>query len=84
MNKTYQQNSSHLSLPQREVFRVSDRWPRTRIVCETGLLWVTSAGDPEDHLLKPGDSFIANKGGKVVIEAIRDSQVRLVSADNAN
>ncbi len=84
MNKTYQQNTSHLSLPQHEVFRVSDSWPRTRIVCETGLLWVTSAGDPEDHLLKPGDSFIANKGGKVVIEAIRDSQVRLVSADNAN
>jgi hypothetical protein len=45
---------------------------------------VTSAGDPEDHLLKPGDSFIANKGGKVVIEAIHDSQVRLVSADNVN
>lgn len=84
MNKTYHHNMSRLHLPQHEVYRISDSWSRTRIVCEKGLLWVTRAGDPEDHLLKPGDSFIANKGGKVVIEAIRESQVRLVSADNAN
>lgn len=84
MNKTYHQDRSLLRMPQHQVYRVSDSWPRTRIVCESGLLWVTSAGDPEDHLLKPGDSFVANRGGKVVIEAIRDSQVRLVSADNLN
>lgn len=84
MNQTYHQNRSLLRIPQHEVYRVSDSWPKTRIVCESGLLWVTSAGDPGDYLLKPGDSFVANKGGKVVIEAIRDSRVWLVSIDNVN
>lgn len=84
MDRTYHQNKTVLHLPQHDVYRVRDSEPTTEIICETGLLWVTSAGDPEDHLLKPGDSFIANKGGKVVIEAIRDSQLRLVSTGNAN
>lgn len=57
---------------------------QTEIVCETGILWVTRSGDPEDHVLMPGERLLINQGGKVVVEAMRESQLRITSPVNAN
>lgn len=54
------------------------------VVCETGLLWVTCSGDPGDHVLMPGERLLINHGGKVVIEALRESQMRITSPENRN
>lgn len=57
---------------------------QTEIVCETGILWVTRSGDLEDHVLMPGERLLVNHGGKVVIEAMRESQMRITSPENRN
>ena len=38
-----------------------------RVRCATGHLWVTVEGDPEDHVLGPGEGFRVVFPGKVVI-----------------
>lgn len=34
-----------------------------------GGLWLTRAGDPQDHLLQPGAGFVAARSGDVVVQA---------------
>jgi hypothetical protein len=58
--------------------------PFTEIVCETGMLWVTRSGDLEDHVLMPGERLLVNQGGKVIIQAMREAQIRITSTENAN
>jgi hypothetical protein len=38
-----------------------------------GLLWVTVAGDAQDHLLRPGERLRLPAGRKAVAEALSDS-----------
>ena len=42
-----------------------------------GTLWVTQEGDPQDYVLSMGESFIADRRGTVVIEALTDTNLRL-------
>lgn len=41
-----------------------------------GILWVTQEGDPQDYVLTNGDSFIANRQGSIVVEALTDTSLR--------
>ena len=45
--------------------------------CETGMLWLTQEGDPEDALLAPGERIRIGTGRLVLIEALQDSTLRL-------
>lgn len=38
-----------------------------RITCTAGHLWITLAGDPEDHVLYPGSELEIPDDGKVLI-----------------
>jgi hypothetical protein len=40
-----------------------------QIVCVEGRLWVTQAGDYEDHILEAGDSLALRRRGPVIIGA---------------
>jgi hypothetical protein len=54
--------------------------PRRRAVvvaCVTGNLLVTLEGDPEDHVLSPGQSLTARRRGRVVVTGLGPSAVRL-------
>ncbi len=66
------------------VYNPSLYTPNTEIVCETGMLWVTRSGDLEDHVLMPGERLLINQGGKVIVEAMRESQLRITSPENHN
>jgi hypothetical protein len=44
----------------------------TAIQCHAGMLWLTIAGDAEDYFLCAGESIVCQKGGAVVVEAVRD------------
>ena len=46
------------------------------ILVTQGILWVTQEGDPQDYVLSPGERFIANRHGSVVVEALTDAAMR--------
>lgn len=46
------------------------------IVVTQGILWVTQEGDPQDYVLTPGERFVANRHGSVVVEALTDAAMR--------
>lgn len=39
------------------------------LLVRVGGLWLTRAGDPQDHLLQPGAGFVAARSGDVVVQA---------------
>ena len=47
------------------------------IYVSQGTLWLTQEGDPQDYVLSKGESFVANRRGMVVIEALTDTNLRL-------
>jgi hypothetical protein len=48
------------------------------LFCDTGVLWVTQAGDRQDYVLMPGQKMIVTKRGKVLVEAMRDADFYIV------
>lgn len=42
-----------------------------------GRVWVTQAGDPEDHVLHAGESFRTRKRGLVVVQALESSRLHV-------
>ena len=54
-----------------KALRGDQRW---RVVfCHRGMLWITQANDPEDHVIKDGEAFLISKKGTVLIKALRES-----------
>ena len=51
-----------------------------RVTCLAGQLWLTREGDFEDYILGPGQSFIARRGDKITVQAMRPSRLSLDSA----
>lgn len=52
--------------------------PGSTLFCDTGVLWVTQAGDTQDYVLTTGQKMTVTKKGKVLIEAMRDADFRVV------
>ncbi|MEW5721665.1 MAG: DUF2917 domain-containing protein, partial [Thermodesulfobacteriota bacterium] len=48
-----------------------------RIQCVKGTLWVTQENDPNDHVLESGDQFTVTLRGKVVVQAMKESFLRV-------
>jgi len=69
-----------LNLHQHEVLKLSQHTGVT-IECEQGIVWITSAGDNNDHTLAIGESYIAHASSALVIEAIKDAVVNLKDMD---
>ena len=51
------------------------------LLCQGGLFLVTQAGDLDDHLLAPGDTFRTRARGKVVAWALESGALRAGRAD---
>lgn len=51
--------------------------PGARLVCEAGVLWVTQSGDRDDHILTSGQELVVSQRGKVLVEALREADLRL-------
>lgn len=75
-----QRKEIDLNLPQHEVVNISHPQPGLTIECEKGVLWVTLAGDLNDHTLEAGDSYVVQETSPVVIEAVEDAIVILKDA----
>jgi len=53
------------------------------ISCSKGVLWLTQAGTPGDHLIQAGEAFPIERPGLVLISALEDS-VYAVSGGKSN
>ena len=53
------------------------------ISCRKGVLWLTQAGTPGDHLIRAGEAFPIDRPGLVLISALEDS-VYAVSGGKSN
>jgi len=49
----------------------------TRIVPRLGTVWVTEEGDPEDHIVGPGESLVVGHGGRTLLQAMQPAWVAL-------
>lgn len=67
-----EQHKLRIELPARQLLTL-DHYHEAQVVCVSGQLWVTEAINTRDTLLESGESFVANAGGLVLVEALRDS-----------
>lgn len=51
-----------------------------RIEVQSGDVWVTQTGDTIDHVLHRSQSFVVERPGLVVVQALEDSAFRVLSA----
>lgn len=77
MNSTMRPKTK-IRMPRRAFQRMDGVKPGSTLLCDTGVLWVTQAGDRQDYVLLPGQKMIITKRGKVLVEAMRDSDFYIV------
>jgi hypothetical protein len=75
MNLTSQPPRIELLLHSRELVNLDNTQNRTTIECKNGLIWVTCAGEHQDHILPAGKRYVPRAKGMIVIEAIDDACV---------
>ena len=71
-------------LSAHEIERLAGIRAGDKVICTHGILWVTQEGDPQDHLLRQGQRFVAERPGVIVVEAMSEgacvfSQSRIVA-----
>ncbi|HET7730552.1 MAG TPA: DUF2917 domain-containing protein [Usitatibacter sp.] len=49
----------------------------TRIVSRLGTVWVTEEGDPEDHIVGPGETRLIGRGGRTLLQAMQPAWIAL-------
>ncbi|HUI72240.1 MAG TPA: DUF2917 domain-containing protein [Spirochaetia bacterium] len=77
MRKSLAKNPSTLVLARRELVSFQLGGEAYRIACVAGRLWVTETGSWKDSVLVPGDEATYTGRGKIVVEALRTSTVRV-------
>jgi hypothetical protein len=68
---------AQLRLRRKELVRARTHWRSVTLTCLEGLVWVTQAGDPEDHMLGKGQALTVARRGRVLVEAMRDARVQV-------
>ena len=76
--------SIEMHLQPHELIQLNDAHRGLAIECKRGVVWVTRTGDHHDYMLAPGESYLPEKGGKIVIEAMREAQVCLADETDNN
>ena len=69
-------------LLRRQTFNLRARKGQ-RIECQTGQLWITQDGDPNDVILAPAQSFTLDRSGHALVSALEDASFVLRSPDAA-
>ena len=66
-----------IQLSKNEGFSLETDGREVVIACTSGVLWVTFERDTRDHLLYPGQRVVARDKGLAVVEARRESDLRV-------
>lgn len=69
-------DSPRIPLRARGLARLPDA-ASSRIVCESGSVWITLDGDPRDIVLLPGESFRVDRRAGVLMYALEDTCLRI-------
>ncbi len=69
-------DSPRIPLRARGLARLPDA-TSSRIVCESGSVWITIDGDPRDIVLMPGESFRVDRRAGVLMYALEDTCLRI-------
>jgi hypothetical protein len=64
-----------IRLPTRSVWAAPTSTRTVR--CLTGKIWITQEGDSRDHVLSTGQSFTSTRAGKIVVQAMDESTIRV-------
>jgi len=70
---------SDIELDGDELLKLDLAQPRTSVVCTAGTLWLTQQGDPQDHVLKAGQSFTLSQRGTVLVQGVPCGKARILS-----
>ena len=76
MNTTLQ-SKTKIRMPRHAFQRMNSLKPGSTLFCDTGILWVTQAGDSQDYVLLPGQKMTVTKRSKLLIEAMRDADLHV-------
>ena len=49
----------------------------TRVSARYGAVWVTEEGNPNDHIVEPGQELVVRRGGRTVVQALQPAWVAL-------
>lgn len=66
-----------VSMKRNDVASIRGGLGHVTISCDSGLIWVTVAGDAQDHILSRGEELRVPGRGKVVIMAQDRSKIRV-------
>ena len=69
-----------VSLSAGELFALQNDKRGVRLESVSGGLWVTQTGDPEDHWLPEGQTFMVSRPGKVVVMGLPQAHLRVIPA----
>ncbi len=69
-------NNTTFTLAKGELVSFRSRRRPLKITCLSGQIWATIDGSPTDYLFGPGQSASFDRGGAVVIQALRVAEVR--------
>ncbi len=64
-----------LLLRRNQLLNLENSQPHMAIECKDGVLWVTVSGDNRDHMIFAGQRFNPVKGTKVIVQALKDSNL---------
>jgi len=71
------QSKVKIRMQRHDYQRMNMAKPGSTLFCDTGILWVTQAGDRCDYVLYPGQAMKVSKRGKVLVEAMRDADFHI-------
>ena len=66
MNKLKQ---GHISLKRGQTLKIDSVDKNATLICRSGSVWVTASQDPNDYIVKAGDSIILD-GKQIVLEGL--------------
>lgn len=70
-------NRSRVHLAREGLLAIRDG-RATRVVCESGSLWITQEGDSRDSIISAGESFTIRYQGLTILTALEPSQLTVV------
>lgn len=67
MNKLKQ---GHISLKRGQTLKFDSIDQNATLICRSGSVWVTASKDPNDYIVKAGDSITLDGKNQVVLEGL--------------
>src|SRR5436190_6260979 len=69
-DRTLADRTIEFTLDKNSLGRIAGSVRGVRIGCRLGRLWLTQSGAPADVILQPGQSFVADAGGSIVVQPV--------------